>query len=243
MVDLGLDPVTDGAAIWYHALAIMYSPKYIAENADAVRFGWPRVPLPASANGLLDSATLGREVAALLESDTALQRAEIRVGAITSARDDGNLRMSEDDLALTVGWGFVGKGGATMAGGGKVHQRSRSEVEWNALDEAATRLGVDREVVSQILGETTFDVYLNDHAFWSNVPSRVWACTIGGYQVLKKWLSYREQEVLGRALTKHEARSFGHIATRIASLLLRERDTDRNYDTIVADIRDWNGGQ
>jgi hypothetical protein len=29
------------------------------------------------------------------------------------------------------------------------------------------------------------------------VPSRVWAYTLGGYQVIKKWLSYREHDVLG----------------------------------------------
>ena len=31
---------------------------------------------------------------------------------------------------------------------------------------------------------------------WSNVPSNVWGYKLGGYQVLKKWLSYRESKVL-----------------------------------------------
>ena len=47
------------------------------------------------------------------------------------------------------------------------------------------------------LGDTTFDVHLNDRAYWRNVPSNVWAYKLGGYQVLKKWLSYRESKVLG----------------------------------------------
>ena len=31
-----------------------------------------------------------------------------------------------------------------------------------------------------------------------HIPQSVWNFTIGGYQVIKKWLSYREQRVLGR---------------------------------------------
>ena len=34
---------------------------------------------------------------------------------------------------------------------------------------------------------------LNESAYWRNVPEKVWDYTIGGYQVIKKWLSYREQ--------------------------------------------------
>ncbi|MGD0781302.1 MAG: type ISP restriction/modification enzyme, partial [Candidatus Aminicenantales bacterium] len=32
--------------IWYHALAIGYSPVYLAKNADGIRQDWPRIPLP-----------------------------------------------------------------------------------------------------------------------------------------------------------------------------------------------------
>ena len=42
------------------------------------------------------------------------------------------------------------------------------------------------------MGEVTGDVYLNDTVFWANVPNVVWAYTIGGYQVMKKWLRYWE---------------------------------------------------
>jgi hypothetical protein len=31
---------------------------------------------------------------------------------------------------------------------------------------------------------------------WLNVPETVWDYTIGGYQVIKKWLSYRESRFL-----------------------------------------------
>lgn len=55
------------------------------------------------------------------------------------------------------------------------------------------------------LGESTFDVYLNDHAFWRCIPAAVWNYKLGGYQVLKKWLSYRESAILGRPLKPEES--------------------------------------
>ena len=63
------------------------------------------------------------------------------------------------------------------------------------------------------LGDPTFDVYLNDRAYWRNVPASVWGYKLGGYQVLKKWLSYRERKVLGRGLRPEEVQHFtGHGA-------------------------------
>jgi hypothetical protein len=49
-----------------------------------------------------------------------------------------------------------------------------------------------RAATLTLLGETCVDVYLNGNAFWSAVPINVWNYTLGGDQVLKKWLSYRE---------------------------------------------------
>ena len=53
-------------------------------------------------------------------------------------------------------------------------------------------------IVEVFFGDTTFDIYLNDRAYWRNVPTSVWSYKLGGYQVLKKWLSYRESKVLGK---------------------------------------------
>ena len=64
-------------------------------------------------------------------------------------------------------------------------------------------------------GETTFDIHLNDRAFWRNVPASVWNYRIGGYQVLKKWLSYRERAVLDRPLKPEEVQLFTDTARRI----------------------------
>jgi len=83
--------------------------------------------------------------------------------------------------------------------------------------------------IDAAVGERTYDVYLNDIAYWSNVPANVWEYTIGGYQVLKKWLSYREDDLLGRPLTKDEARDVMHTARRSAALLLLDPALDANY--------------
>ena len=63
------------------------------------------------------------------------------------------------------------------------------------------------------------DVYLNDNAYWRDVPIEVWEYRLGGYQVLKKWLSYRESKVLGRALEVGEVGWFSEVARRIAVVL------------------------
>ena len=81
-----------------------------------------------------------------------------------------------------------------------------------------------------------YDVYLNDVAYWHNVPAPVWDYTLGGYAVLKKWLSYREKRVLGRDLTPEEARTFTGIARRIAAILLLHPDLDANYQAVKQNV-------
>ena len=78
----------------------------------------------------------------------------------------------------------------------------------------------------------THDVFLNDSTCWRNVPAKVWDFTIGGYQVMKKWLSHREFELLGRALTPDEAREVTHTARRITALILLQPELDKNYQAV-----------
>ena len=97
--------------------------------------------------------------------------------------------MTADDFSLTAGWGHFGSGQAVMPGQGRA-------VEPRLHDRRTRRLGP----AIQTLGDTTFDIYLNDRAYWRNIPSAVWNYKLGGYQVLKKWLSYRDHKVLSRPL-------------------------------------------
>ena len=102
----------------------------------------------------------------------------------------------------------------------------------------ALRAGTARAPL-KLLGQSTHDVFLNNAACWRNVPERVWDYTIGGYQVIKKWLSYREFDLLGRALTPDEAREVTHMARRIAALILLQPELDKNYAAVKAQPADW----
>ncbi len=88
--------------------------------------------------------------------------------------------MTGKDFEVTAGWGHSGSGDAVMPGQGRAVERAYTPLERVALAAAAP-----------MLGRTTFDIYLNRNAFWRNVPAAVWTYKLGGYQVLKKWLSLR----------------------------------------------------
>lgn len=117
--------------------------------------------------------------------------------------------MTANDFAVTAGWGYHGQSQAVMPGQGRAVERDYTTEERAALGDAI-----------QYLGETTLDIHLNANAFWRNVPATVWNYKLGGYQVLKKWLSYREQAVLGRVLNADEVQYFSDIARRIAAILI-----------------------
>jgi len=220
-------------AVWDHTLAIGFAPAYLTENGDGVKVGWPRVPLP-DAKDLLDaSAELGWWIAALLDPEqpaSGVTSGTIHpelgcIGNITHV-EGRQLDPSAGDLLVTADWGYPGAANATMPGAGKAVERDYAE------DEGET----PRE-----LGETTLDVYVNDEVYWKNIPQRVWDYHIGGYQVLKKWLSYRDNRVLGRSLTADEARFVTEMARRIAAILLMEPELDANYNAVKENTYPWPG--
>ena len=69
--------------------------------------------------------------------------------------------------------------------------------------------------------------------------SIVWSYTIGGYQVIKKWLSYREQELLGRSLKQEEVIEVTQMARRITAILLLEPELDANYQAVKQSTYPW----
>jgi len=143
------------------------------------------------------------------------------------------------DLAVTARWGIAGKRGITMPSTGKLEERPYTEDERHAIAEHAATLGLTAEQAIDLLGQTCFDVYLNDKAYWRCVPSAVWRYTIGGYQVIKKWLSYRERALLGRDLKPEEARYVTEMVRRIAALVLMQPELDANYERVKADVWEW----
>ena len=145
----------------------------------------------------------------------------------------------EIDLALTAGWGHAGKDGIVMPAKGKWSERAYAPEEIKAIEAEAKALGMAAKDIVQLLGEKTCDVYLNDGAYWRNIPVNVWNYHIGGYQVIKKWLSYRERELLGRDLSPDEAREVMNMARRITAVLLLQPELDENYRGIKAAAYPW----
>ena len=204
--------------LFHHVLAILHDPAYREANAGALRMEWPRIPLPGwtdggtegAATSLASSAARGRELAALLDPETPVSSVTgllLAAAIAVPATIDGH-NMSGEDFALTAGWGHFGTGDAVMPGQGRIVERAYTSDERAALGGTVASLG-----------GTTFDVYLNARAFWPNVPAAVWHYKLGGYQILKKWLSYREHDILGRPLKPEEVQHFADTARRIGAML------------------------
>ncbi len=222
--------------LFFHVLAVLHAPAYRDENAGALRQDWPRVPLPGwgvdaasrrvsdgvdatssshatrrdAASTLRASAALGRRVAALLDSATPVPgvtcgalRDDLKAIAVCVRADGRPINPDAGDLDLTAGWGHAGQGGVTMPGRGKVEETFDAQ--------------------------RSLDVYLNATTLWRNVPEAVWNYTLGGYQVVKKWLSYRERPLLGRSLTREEVRHVTDTCRRLAALLALRGELDGNY--------------
>ena len=208
--------------LFHHALAVLHDPTYQEANAGALRMEWPRIPLPSwpdgdapnAADELTASAARGRELAALLDPETPVPGVTTgtlrpELAAITVPTTKNGHNMTGDDFALTAGWGHFGKDNAVMPGQGRSVERSYAAAEQEALGNAADTFGA-----------TTFDICLNGNAFWRNIPAEVWNYRLGGYPVLKKWLSYRQHSVLGRNLHLEELQHFTNTARRIAAILM-----------------------
>ncbi len=231
--------------VWMHALAIGYSPAYLVENADGIRKDWPRIPLPGTKEFLETSAALGEKVAALLDSEKPVSgvtaspiRPDIQSIAIITREGGGELQLPKE-LAVTMGWGHSGQNGVVMPGKGKAVERDYTAEEKQALITGVEKQGIPAQKAFELLGERTFDIYLNEVAYWKNIPTKVWDYTIGGYQVIKKWLSYREAVLLKRPLTTDEAREVMNMARRITAIILLQPALDENYQLCKKNVYEW----
>lgn len=223
------DPDADGraaAAPWEHALAIACSPQYLADHADGVAIDWPRIPLPGSLESLARSSQLGSRIAQLFETTW-------NVTGVTSGDIHPHLRvmgtLSNADLSLSAGWGARDTKGRVNPGRGSITEREWSGSERDAISDGMERLGLTDDRGFALLGNA-IDVHLNRNASWTGVPEAVWRLLIGGYPVLKKWLSYRDITVTGRALSRDEAREVSAMVRRLASFVLLGDHLDANYE-------------
>ena len=138
-------------------------------------------------------------------------REELKGIAVFQKVDGKPANPETGDLELTAGWGHAGKDGVTMPGKCKLIRRD----------------------------DGFCDVFLNDTAYWRNIPAAVWDYTIGGYQVIKKWLSYREKPLLGRSLTSEEVRYVTEMARRLTALIALQTALDGNYREVIKMTYSW----
>jgi hypothetical protein len=220
---VGLPPNAESSRlVWHHALAITYSPAYLAENAAGIRQGWPRVPLPGDAEALRASAALGQRLAALLDADAPVPG--VTEGALAPALAAIAIPSTRPGAARDwrcTNWGNATKTGI-MPGRGHVSARPYGVGEEATAAQAA------------LLGATTQDIGLNGASYWKNIPEKVWEVHIGGYQVLKKWLSYRDGSILQRALTPEEVAHVQATARRLAAILLMGPELDASFRACAA---------
>lgn len=214
--------VDDPEVLFYHSLAVLHAPAYQTESSGALRQDWPRVPLPEDPEDLEWSARLGRRLAALLDVDRPVvdlldECPPLRAVAVPTREDLGPFDTHAGDGYVDAKWGRR-QDGAVYSGAGRFVRREFASYE------------ID---VQALFGGRTVDVFLNARSYWSNVPEPAWLFRLGGYPVLRKWLSYRETSVLGRHLTDGEVLHFQDAARRICALLLMHADLDSSYHRVA----------
>ena len=232
--------------LFYHLVAVLHAPAYRQENAAALIQDWPHIPLPGSKNLLRQSALLGQKIVMLLNPEikvpqvtTGPLRPDLETIAVLTCSQDDEAGSTKPDLTLTAGWGAAGRGGRVIPGPGQLAERDYTPVERAAIERGGAGLGLTLDQLDAYLGVTTYNICLNDTTYWSNIPVRVWRYTVSGYQVLKKWLSYREEAVLGRGLKPAEAELVTHIARRMTAIILMTPALNKNYQAVKRTLYRW----
>ena len=195
-----------------------------------------------------NSARLGRRVAALLdieakpgdypaECDPANLEKELAIISPITTKD-GRAPDATDSFDVSAGWGKriqrkrIHEQSVVLPKAGRMLRRPYTNEERRALERQGLERGLHAGAVYDALGPDTCDIFLNDRLHWRNIPARVWGFAIGGYPILRKWLSYRERDILGRGLHRQEVDGFSEISRRLAALRLLEPALDHSFSRL-----------
>jgi Type ISP C-terminal specificity domain/N-6 DNA Methylase len=203
--------------------AVLHAPAYQAEHKSALSADWAHLPIPKN-NDLFEQLVVrGEQITRLLDAnrdardvvEAVLGRERAALLGPLQRKEGGNLRPG--DLKVTV----------TYWGGGKGRWKPRP-------------FGIDENPIevwgADVWGERTGDLYINDDAFFANVPEAIWTYQLGGYPVLKKWLGYRQADRRDdNPLTDDERKWFRQVIQRIAALLALGTELDALYQQAAAD--------
>ena len=200
-------------------LAVGHSPAFQRDYAGSLAHDWLHVPIPRDYAAFHRSVDAGRQVGLLLDPfapadqvrDTLasiLRDSLPRLAVLTTT--DGR-PANDEDLRIDIGHFGAAPGG------------------WRP------RAPVTGEPWRQEWGESTGDLYLNSRVFLRHVPERAWRFELGGYQVIKKWLGYREaRRRAGRALALTEKDHLRSMVQRLTALATLEPTLDADYETAAA---------
>jgi hypothetical protein len=159
-----------------------------------------RIPLPEDRAKMRMSAVLGQRVARLFHADESLMT-----------------RPQDPELRAIGVPTRVGKEARMLRGSVLRVEDPRIEKRPVTGDELP------------LLGQETCDVYLNEKAYFRNVPIAVWE-----HGALREWLAARHVAILERPLARDEAAHFSSAARRITSLLLLAPSLAHNAELLAA---------
>jgi Type ISP C-terminal specificity domain len=203
------------------AFAILHAPSYQAEHKSALSADWAHLPIPKDKELFGRLVAAGENVTRLLDANRDARDVIESILGADRARSLGPLKridgkqLRPDDLKITV----------TYWGGGKGRWKPRP---FTTDELPAAEYG-------EAWGERMDDLFLNDDAYFANVPELVWTYQLGGYPVLKKWLGYRQADRRdGKPLTDDERRWFRQIIQRIAALLALGPSLESLYQEAAA---------
>ncbi|KHL24991.1 helicase [Croceibacterium mercuriale] len=202
--------------------AMLYAPAYQAEHKSALASDWAHVPIPRKAKLFDCVVEAGDKVTRLLDTSVDVTALVEEILGIETTRALGPLKRADGsqvrptDLKVTI----------TYWGGGKGRWTPR----------APTIGETPSATIAGLWGEMTGDLYINDEAFFANVPEAVWSYQLGGYPVLKKWLGYRQASRRNdRPLSDSDRRWFRSMIQRIAALLAIGTTLDELYQECIVD--------
>jgi Type ISP C-terminal specificity domain len=192
--------------------------------------------MPAGRKEFDRSVTLGQHLTDLLSPYVPLTG--VTSGTIAEHQKIFGV-LSATDLSVR-GWGHLDAKGRVGPGKGRIEKRQYTAAEKEAICNGAKSGEIAEARAFELLGPPV-DVYLKQNTCWRCVPTNVWEYFIGGYQVIKKWLSYREESILGRSLTKDEAREVTGIIRRLAAIVLITDELNANYQVAKDTAHPWLG--
>ena len=77
-----------------------------------------------------------------------------------------------------------------------------------------------------------YRVYINGSQYFEGITPKIWEYQIGGYQVIRKWLSYRK----GRVLNSEDIKHICKTATALSKTIEIQKEIDLIYPEIESDI-------